>query len=308
MRTGSRGPGDGTIDGPLPIPRNADAETIAVPTERGPGQWVGAPSAVVVDGVHYVAYRRRRPVDDGRGGDVIVARVAAGGVITELCRIDKLAMDAESLERPALVVHSAGSWSLYLSCATTGTRHWRVEVLQAGSPSGFLAADRRVVMPGNERVAMQDPVILHDERGWRAWICCHPLDDPQATDRMWTEFASSEDGFDWTLHGPALQPAPGRWDQRGMRVTAILERTGGVVAFYDGRASAAENWEERTGVAAGRPEHLEPVGDAPVAQAPGAYPALRYAAVVDDGDRTAVYYEIGCEDGTHELRREWFSR
>jgi hypothetical protein len=247
-------------------------------------------------------------VDDGRGGDVIVARVGARGELTELCRIDKVSMDAESLERPALVVDGAGRWRLYLSCATAGTRHWRVEVLQADSPAGFVPAGRRVVMPGDAHVAMKDPVIICDERGWRAWICSHPLDDPNATDRMWTEFATSDDGFDWKLHGPALQPIPGRWDQRGTRVTAIIERGDMILALYDGRADATENFEERTGIAAGRAEQLEVVGDAPVAQSPGPYPALRYAAVVDDGDRIAVYYEAGCEDGSHELRREWSAR
>lgn len=292
----------------LPIPRQVDAQTVAAPRDRGPGHWVGAASALVHEGAHYVAYRHRRPVDDGRGGDVIVARVAADGVPTELCRIDKAAMDAESLERPALVVEPDGRWRLYLSCATTGTRHWRVELLEAASPDSFVTSGRRVVMPGDAHVAMKDPVMLHDERGWRAWICCHPLDDPDATDRMWTEFATSDDGIDWTLQGPALQPAPGRWDQRGTRVTSIIERGDTVVAFYDGRASAAENWEERMGVAVGTPEHFAVVGEAPVAEAPGRYRALRYACAVDDGDRTAVYYETGCEDGSHELRREWFPR
>jgi hypothetical protein len=84
----------------------------------------------VRDGVHYVAHRSRRPVDDGRGGDVVVARVAGDGRLDELCRIDKRSMDAESLERPALVADGTGRWRLYLSCATTGTRHWRVELLQ----------------------------------------------------------------------------------------------------------------------------------------------------------------------------------
>ncbi len=292
----------------LPIPRHAGAQTIAVPQERGPGHWVGAPSALVHEGIHYIAYRSRRPVDDGRGGDVIVARVAAGGGVTELCRIDKAAMDAESLERPALVMEADGRWRLYLSCATSGTRHWRVEMVEAGSPAGFAAQGHRVVMPGDARTAMKDPVIRCDQRGWRAWICCHPLEDPNATDRMWTEFATSDDGISWTRRGPALEPSPGRWDQRGTRITSILERGDSVVAFYDGRADAAENWEERTGVAVGLPERLEVMGDAPVAQAPGPHPALRYAAVVDDGDRIAVYYEAGCPDGTHELRREWFPR
>jgi hypothetical protein len=292
----------------LPIPRHVGARTIAIPDERGPGHWVGAPSVLVRDGVHYLAYRRRRPVDDGRGGDVIVARVAADGALTELCRIDKAAMDAESLERPALVVDPAGRWRLYLSCATTGTRHWRVELLEAGAPDEFVTSGHRVVMPGDVHVAMKDPVVLLDDRGWRAWICCHPLDDPDATDRMWTEFATSDDGIDWALRGPALQPSPGRWDQRGTRVTSVIERPDTVVAFYDGRANAAENWEERTGVAVGSPGELAVIGDAPVAEAPGAYRALRYACVVDDGDRTAVYYETGCDDGSHELRREWFPR
>jgi hypothetical protein len=261
---------------------------------------------LVRDGVHYVAYRTRRPVDDGRGGDVIVALVSSGGGTTELCSIDKTSMDAESLERPALVVDSRGRWRLYLSCATSGTRHWRVEVLEAESPDAFTSTGRRVVMAGDARTAMKDPVISHDERGWRAWICCHPLDDPNATDRMWTEYATSDDGIDWIRQGPALQPTPGRWDQRGTRVTSILERGDSVVAFYDGRADAAENWEERTGVAVGQPGLLGVVGEAPFAQAAGRYPALRYATVVNDGDRSAVYYEVGCEDGSHELRREWF--
>ena len=91
-------------------------------------------------------------------------------------------------------------------------------------------------------------------------------------------------------------------------MTSIIERGDTVVAFYDGRASAAENWEERMGVAVGTPEHFAVVGEAPVAEAPGPYRALRYACAVDDGDRTAVYYETGCEDGSHELRREWFPR
>ncbi len=292
----------------LPVPRLVDAQRIAAPRDRGPGHWVGAPSALVHDGVHYLAYRRRRPVADGRGGDVIVARVAADGVPTELCRVDKASMDAKSLERPALAVDASGRWRLYLSCATRGTRHWRVELLEAASPNAFVTSGRRVVMPGDEHVAMKDPVILHDERGWRAWICCHPLDDPTATDRMWTEFATSDDGIDWTLRGPALQPSPGRWDQRGTRVTSVMERGDGVAAFYDGRASAEENWEERTGVATGRPGHLEVAGDVPVAEASGVYRALRYMCVVNDGDRTAVYYETGCPDGSHELHREWFPR
>jgi hypothetical protein len=248
----------------LPIPRHSGAETIAVPADRGPGHWVGAASVLVSDGVHYLAYRTRRPVDDGRGGDVIVARLGSDGSLTELCRVDKASMDAESLERPALVVDGAGAWRLYLSCATVGTRHWRVEMLEAAAPDAFVTAGRRVVMPGDAHVGVKDPVIICDERGWRAWICCHPLDDPNATDRMWTEFASSRDGIAWTMRGPALQPTPravgsawhaghrdhraGRCGRRVLRRTCERRRElGGADRDRDGASGPPRGRGRRTG-------------------------------------------------------------
>ena len=42
-----------------------------------------------------------------------------------------------------------------------------------------------------------------------------------------------------------------------------------VIAYYDGRASAAENYEERTGVAVGEsPEVLTAIGAAPIGGPP----------------------------------------
>ena len=101
---------------------------------------------------------------------------------------------------------------------------------------------------------MKDPVIIRDERGWRAWICCHPLDDPDATDRMWTEFATSDDGIEWTMHGPALAAQPGavgRAGHAGHRHHPSAARP--LSRSTTGAPDAAENWEERTGVAEGRP-------------------------------------------------------
>ena len=63
-------------------------------------------------------------------------------------------MDTESLERPALVRTPEGSWRLYLSCATYGTKHWRVEVIEAADPAEFDARARaRSCCPATPRPA-----------------------------------------------------------------------------------------------------------------------------------------------------------
>jgi hypothetical protein len=78
------------------------------------------------------------------------------------------------------------------------------------------------------------------------------------------------------------------------------------LALYDGRASAEENFEERTGLARGpSPTGLTASGDAPVAASPHGPGGLRYVSLVrlpHGGCR--LYYEATREDGAHELRTE----
>ena len=65
---------------------------------------------------------------------------------------------------------------------------------------------------------------------------------------MTTAYATSSDGLSWDWHGDVLRPTPGTWDQRGARMTTILSSEP-LVVLYDGRASAEENWFEKTGIA-----------------------------------------------------------
>jgi hypothetical protein len=278
----------------LPLPGTGRIVVAVPPPGAGPGSWTGAPSAALDDdGAVLLAYRVRDV--QRRGGAVVVARAADGERFEPLATLDKHRFGAESLERPALV-RTDGGWRLYVSCATPGSKHWRIDALDAADPAALAGAEARAVLPGDERTGVKDPVVRREGRRWHAWICCHPLDDAGEEDRMTTALASSEDGLAWRWHGTVLAPRPGAWDARGTRVTAVLPDGH---AFYDGRATKEENFRERTGVAAPAARSgLAATGDDAVAD-------VRYLDVLALPDGAwRLFYEAPLPDGSHELRTE----
>jgi hypothetical protein len=289
----------------LPVPPDPAAAVIVVPAPgAGIGAWAGSPSVFLADGEIFLAYRMRTARD--RGYAIEVARSADGVRFEPIITIGKDEMRAESLERPALCVGPDGSWRLYLSCATPGTKHWRVEIIEAAAPDAFDPRTSRVLLPGDGAYAVKDPFILRHDGSWHLWASVHPLAEADHTDRMTTEYATSPDGLNWTWHGTALAPRPGEWDARGARVASVRAEAGGFTAFYDGRATAEQNCEERTGLAFGMlPGALSALGDAPVAEsfAPGR--GLRYLTSVALGDgRERIYYELTNASGSHDLVTE----
>ena len=101
------------------MPQPGHSAVAVPPPGTEPGTWAGAPSATRSNGDIYLAYRLRRPLGQGRGYAVAVARSSDGVRFETLLTIGRAEMGAESLERPALVQTPDGTWRLYLSCATT---------------------------------------------------------------------------------------------------------------------------------------------------------------------------------------------
>jgi hypothetical protein len=281
------------------------SELVAGPPSAEHGSWAGAPTALLIDGSYWLAYRLRRPVGRGRGFANVVARSSDGVQFETVAVLHKEMFGAESLERPTLVVTGDGLWRLYLSCSTPSSFHWRIDLVEATSPERLARAEFQTVLPGSHDVAVKDPVIAHAYGRWHLWASCHPLTDLSQTDRMTTEYATSDDGVEWTWRGTALAGRLGRWDERGGRLTSVQLNGSAPLACYDGRATAEENFEERTGIAVGRALFgtFSPVGEDPIAESPHAGRGLRYVSVVEaPGGGRRYYYEYTRPDSAHELR------
>ena len=265
----------------------------------GAGWWAGSSSAALDDDGTFVVAYRVRTGERGRGFNV-VARSDDGEHFTTVCTIEQERFGAQSMEKPSLIRTDEGRWRLYVCPASPApSKHWWIEVLEADDPADFATAEAHRVFPGDERTGVKDPLVQRTaDGGWQAWICCHPLDEPDEEDRMTTAYATSVDGLVWDWHGTVLAGRPGMWDARGARVTAILPDGR---AAYDGRATKEENWFERIGLAqltGRRPGELEQRNDDAAADA-------RYLDVLplpDGGYR--IYYEARLPDESHELRTE----
>ncbi|MBE7162072.1 MAG: hypothetical protein INR72_12570 [Williamsia herbipolensis] len=299
--------------------RVPDTWQVVVPAPGdGPGNWAGAASAVLHDGAVYLTWRERRPLTAGRGIAVVVARSRDGAHVEEVCRIDRdgfarhTGRVVESFERPALAFMPDGRVRLYLSCATTDSKHWWIQALTADSAAELPSGDPAVVLPGDAATGVKDPVVWHSGEQWRMFVCCHPLDVADAEDRMTTRLFVSDDGLQFADEGEVLAPSGSGWDARGTRISAVLP--GGDPAhpdvLYDGRPDAEHNWFEQTSVARWDGQRYVPdptvhLGSPTPATEPDPHglqdAAFRYASVVDTPGGQRWYVETARPDGAHDL-------
>jgi hypothetical protein len=172
----------------FPVPGSGKA-AVAIPAPgTGPLQWAGSPAAALEVDGGILLAHRLRYTE---GASTVVARSDDGERFETLATLTDTQFGAMSMEWPALVRAETGRWRLYVCCATQGSKK-------------------------------------RTNGGWEAWICCHPLDEPDEEDRL------ERTGL--------AHRTPGRFEQVGdepvsdVRYLDVLPLpTGGYRLYYEAR-------------------------------------------------------------------------
>ncbi len=299
--------------------------TVLEPLDQGPGWWVGACSALYDDEAErfYLYYRYRKPRQLGRGVRCCVAESRDGRSFEPIWSATQQELGTSSMERGALLKTPEGEWRLYISYVDAEDSRWRTDLMCADCPAEFDVGDRRKVFTAADIGAegVKDPVVCIVGGLYYVLLSYAPAPQAPSTadrDRMHatadvyntgitkshTGLAISADGLDFQWLGDVFAPREAGWDAYAARIGALLWLPPVWLAFYDGSASVAENYEERTGLAVSTDlrRFVRATPDGPILVSPHASGSLRYVDVFLLGEEAYCYYEYARPDGSHELR------
>jgi hypothetical protein len=308
---------------PLFVPQAG--ERVIAPPGEGPGYWAGAPSVLFdrEDGYFYLYYRLRVPRELGRGIECRIARSRDGSAFETIWSARKQEFPTDSMERAALFKSPQGRWRLYLSYVDPADNRWRIDVTEAADPAGFDVRSRQPVLTADDAQCegVKDPYVILVGGQYRMYVSyatrpaqaytaqeLHGTADIFNTGKTTsnTGLALSEDGLHFRWVGDVFAPRAGRpvWDAYAARITSLLYVPPVFLAFYDGSASVAENYEEKLGLAVSldltRFERVTESG--PLLRSPHGSGSIRYVDVINVDGTLHYYYEYALPDASHELR------
>lgn len=302
----------------------ADSKVVIEPTGNEKGYWVGASGLAYDDEskTYFLVYRVRepRPV---RGGICRIAESKDGIHFTTILEIKKEELASDSIEKSAILKHSDGSWSLYISYVDPEDKRWKIDHAKAQHPSEFQISDLKPILTAasTNTEGVKDPFAFYlDNKVYLlvsyATGLATPSDgekhDMHATGDIYNTgltkscsgLAVSKDGENFEWLGDVFSPTDSGWDQYASRLNSFIYRAPFYLGLYDGSAKVEENYEERTGLAVSLNltdwHRLTP--DGPHIESPHQTGSIRYMYPIDHGDHVMLYYEFTRADGAHEIR------
>ncbi len=310
--------------GRVPLFDPAEGWVIRHPPGNGKGNWAGAPSAFYDEERKrfLLSYRLRKPLSEGRGYVTCIAESTDGREFKDIWEGKATQFNSPSIERSALLMTPQGRYRLYVSYVAADDNRWRIDMLEADSPSALDPASRQTVLHPDDADSegVKDPYILliggmyymYVPYGPRATITpgstaeeLHGTGNVFTTGRIAhpTGLAVSVDGLHFEWKGDVIRPGHD-WDRNMARLACVVYVPPVFSAFYDGRTGVGDVYEDRTGLAVGlMPDHFESLTrKEPILSSPHGTGALRYMDIVPFRDRFYYFYEQSRPDGAHELR------
>jgi hypothetical protein len=296
---------------------------IREPVGKENGYWAGAPGVyhAADEGAWYLTYRIRRPrrVEPDRGGEARIARSTDLDRWEDIWSVTKDKFNSASIERCALRKGADGQWRYFASFVDPVDGRWCVSLLKAGEVSNLDPAKATPIFKaaplGLEGI--KDPWIF-EQAGVFHMILSVAVATPKTSGESHstldifntgecvsaTGLATSSNLDKWEWHGVVFRPGSSGWDKYCRRINSIVPLKGKYLGFYDGSASHAENYEEKTGLAVSSDlrqwNSITPNG--PIFTSPHASTSLRYLDAQPHGADVRLFYEFARGDGAHDLR------
>jgi len=298
-------------------------QVIIQPPGRQSGYWAGAPGVFFDPGekAWYLTYRLRRPrgVAPDRGGEARIARSTDLARWEDVWSVKKSDYHSASIERSALRRGADGLWRYFTSYVDPIDGRWclslikgtdvrqldprKVEVIFKGPPLGLEGIKDPWIFEHQARFYMFLSVAIATRKTSEQ---SHATLDIYNTGECLsaTGLATSSDLDHWEWKGIVFRPTATGWDCYCRRINSVVPLNGQFIAFYDGSASHAENYEEKTGLAVSTDlmtwTSLTELG--PSQTSPNGTRSLRYMDAQPQEDKVRLFYEFAGQDGAHDLR------
>ncbi len=298
-------------------------QVIREPAGLEKGYWVGAPSVFHArdENCFYLTYRIRRPrgIVPDRGGEARIARSTDLKHFEDIWSVTKDKYNSASIERSAIRKGLDGQWRYWTSYVDPVDGRWCVGVIKGHEVKNLDASKVERVFSaaplGLEGI--KDPYICEVNGRYLMFLSvavATPKTRKESHETLdifntgecvsATGLAVSTDLDSWQWQGVVFAPENSGWDRYCRRINSVVSHNGKHFAFYDGSASEAENYEERTGLAVSSDlkswHSLTPQN--PSLTSPHTSHSLRYMDAVMDGQELCLFYEFARPDGAHDLR------